>query len=265
MANRKQAAMAGSKSNDGELFDPQLLPRSVALLHMAESDRRAAHLLFQQQHWPQAVFSLQQAVEKAVKAIGLSTKVISVGELQGAISHKAINVFLFAMRKILAVANARVGDQKAIATLDAYLRAGENARDRFATTSKPTASELEQWISAHRSLREELKGVLATPAGTQMLEAVQETVTEPLPFATEEIPKRIFEAMIVLAGLYFLSLVTLGHAISSRYGDSTRSAIDIYTTTQPLVARLDDLIDITGECIDFAQSAFAFVMSWPKT
>jgi len=258
----KQKRTATTTASNGELFDPQLFPKSIALLQMAKSDRNAARVLLRQQQFPQAVFSLQQAVEKAVKAIGLSTRVIAVGELQSAISHKAINVFLFAIRKALVVANARMGDQKAIATLDGFLRAGENARDRFATTAKPTASELDRWISAHRSLREDLQGVLATPAGAQVIEAVQETITEPLPFATEEIPKRIFEAMIVLAGLYFLSLATLGHAITSRYGDNTQSALDMHTTGHPLVARLDELIDITGECVDFAQSAFAFVSSW---
>jgi hypothetical protein len=248
-----------------ELFDPALLPRSVELLKIAESDRRAADVLHQAQLYPQAVFALQQAVEKTVKAIGLSTRVVSIAELQGAISHRAINVYLMAMRKTLAVGNARMGDQQAIGMLNGLLSTVEGARDRFANTSKPTAAELEQWIIAHRSLRDELGGVLAGPAGIQMLEAVDESITAPLPFAATEIPKRIFGAMSVIAGLYYLCLATLAHAVTPRYGEGDRSPIDIYTAAHPLVARLRDLVEIAGECIEFAQSAFTFVLSWPET
>ena len=54
------------------------------------------------------------------------------------------------MRKIREVGNGKVTDQKAIAMLEGYIRAGESARDRFTSTAKPTEAELEQWISAHR-------------------------------------------------------------------------------------------------------------------
>jgi HEPN domain-containing protein len=106
--NRDRRAASGSAAS-GELFDPVLLPRSVELVKIADSDRRAADALLKAQLYPQAVFALQQAVEKTVKAIGLSTKIISTAELHGAISHRAINVYLFAMRKILAVSNAQNG------------------------------------------------------------------------------------------------------------------------------------------------------------
>lgn len=247
------------------MFDPATLPRSIELLNIAASDRRAAQALQQAKLYPQAVFALQQAVEKTVKAIGLSTRVVSTGELHGAISHKAINVYLFAMRKILGLANGHVGDQQSVAAMNGLLLTAEGARDRFANINKPTAGELEQWISAHRSLRDDLQGMAASPAGQQIVEAVSESVTTPLPFDSAEVPKRIFEAMIVLAGLYFLSLATLAHAVTSRYGEGSRSPIDIYTATHPLVTRLHDLVEIAGECIDFTESAFAFVLSWPKT
>ena len=158
-----------------------------------------------------------------------------------------------------------MGDQQSIAVLNGMLLTAEGARDRFANTNKPTATELEQWITVHRSLRDDLQRVIASPAGQQMVDAVNESITSPLPFDAAEVPKRLFDAMIVLTGLYFLCLATLAHAVTSRYGEGSRSPIDIYTTAHPLVASLRDLFEIAGECIDFTQSAFAFVLSWPDT
>lgn len=226
-------------------------------------DRRASEVVHASGLYPQAVFALQQAVEKTVKAIGLSTRVITVGELHGAISHKAINVFLLALRKISAFGRARGADRSAMDKLDELLHAGENARSRFANASMPTAGELTKWIDDYRELRHNLQDIHATPAGAQMVEAVKESLTEPIPFDAAEIPRRIFEALTTIAGLYALSLATLGHAVTSRYGEGERSPIEMYGAAHPLVARLSDLNDVARECIGFTRSTYEFWMSFP--
>jgi hypothetical protein len=51
--------------------------------------------------------------------------------------------------------------------------------------------------------------------------------------------------------------------VSSRYGDNTRSALDIYSAAHPLVVHFSDLVAMAGECINHAEAAVAFVRSWP--
>lgn len=121
-ATASSAANSAATSSSGELFAQQFLPQSIELLEIAQSDRRAALALYQANQLPQAVFSLQQAVEKAVKAIGLSTRAIAPAELQSAISHKAINVYGQALRKIVAFAKTRAVEQKGFDMLDRLLR-----------------------------------------------------------------------------------------------------------------------------------------------
>lgn len=285
MAKRKRdraAAKSASTANNavtssasapgaGELFAEQYLPQSIALLEIAQSDRRAALALYEAQQLPQAVFSLQQSVEKAVKAIGLSTRAIAPAELQSAISHRAINVYAHALRKIVAFAKVRAAEQKGIDMLDALLRRLEADRDRFTSTAKPTSAELTKWIELFRSGRDEIRGAIvgtgSDPKGAALMANLVATIKEeaggPLPFDAAELPRRMFDAFIALAGLYFLSLATLAHAVSSRYGDGNRSPLAIYDQSHALVAHFGDVAAITGECLDIAQSTFAFVTSWP--
>lgn len=255
------AANSAATSSSGELFAQQFLPQSIELLEIAQSDRRAALALYQANQLPQAVFSLQQAVEKAVKAIGLSTRAIAPTELHTAISHKAINVYAQALRKIIAFAKTRAAG---IDTLDRLLRHLEADRDRFTSSAKPTSAELTRWIELYKSGRDETRAMIASAKGAELAAIVREEVGGPLPFDAAEIPRRMFDAFIALAGLYFLSLATLAHAVSSRYGDGKRSPLAIYDQSHALVAHFADMASVAEECLDIAQSTFAFVASWPS-
>ena len=258
------AANSAATSNSGELFARQFLPQSIELLEIAQSDRSAALALYQANQLPQAVFSLQQAVEKAVKAIGLSTRAIAPAELQSAISHKAINVYAQALRKIVAFAKTRAVEPKGIDMLDRLLRGLEADRDRFTSSAKPTPAELTGWIKLYRSGRDETRAMIAGAQGAELVAIVREEVGGPLPFDAAEIPRRMFDAFIALAGLYFLSLATLAHAVSSRYGDGKHSPLAIYDQSHALVAHFADMASVAEECLDIAQSTFTFVASWPS-
>lgn len=188
---------------------------------------------------------------------------IAVSELQTAISHRAINVYLLGLKRVIAFTSVRNPDQNALSLLDAWLRKGESERDRFTSIAKPTSDELAKWIAGHKSVRDEMPTLLAAASSAHMVKVVEESVKEPLPFDPAEVPKWIFRTMVMLFELYFLSLATLAHAVSSRYGDDMRSAADIYTDKHPLVVHFSDLVAMAAECVDCAEAALTFVRSWP--
>lgn len=263
MAKRDRNRAAVATKPQGVLFDPSMLPRCSGLIADAQSDRRAADVLHAAQLYPQAVFALQQSVEKTIKAIGLSVGAIGVAELQSVISHRAINVYLNGLKKVIAFASTRTQDPNALTMLEAWLRKGETERDRFVSITKPTSDELAKWIADHRAARDDLPNMLAATSSNDIIEAVKEAVTGPIPFDPAELPKWIVRTMIFVIALYFLALATLAHAVSTRYGDGTRNAVETYDAAHPLVVHLSDLIAIADECIDHVEAAFAFVKAWP--
>lgn len=64
---------------------------SEILLEMAKKDLEASHWLNEKELYPQAIFFLQQSVEKAAKAFGLMTNMVTEDELQ-AIGHYPLRI-----------------------------------------------------------------------------------------------------------------------------------------------------------------------------
>ena len=65
----------------------------LAFLEVAKRDLEAARCLSSRKLYPQAVFFLQQSVEKATKSFGLWAKVVTEGEVKDAVGHDAWKVF----------------------------------------------------------------------------------------------------------------------------------------------------------------------------
>lgn len=63
------------------------------LLRLAEDDLRASRTLYEEKLYQISVFHLQQAVEKATKALGILLGRTDVGDLQTKISHKPSRIF----------------------------------------------------------------------------------------------------------------------------------------------------------------------------
>lgn len=62
------------------------------LLEISKRDLEAANCLYQNKFYPQAVFYLQQSVEKAAKSFGLLAKMIDESELKGSIGHNPLKI-----------------------------------------------------------------------------------------------------------------------------------------------------------------------------
>lgn len=72
-------------------------------IEISEEDLQTSILLHSNGKHPQALFSFQQSVEKAIKYLGLKDDIVTPNELERKISHKSNKIFRRAILKILPV------------------------------------------------------------------------------------------------------------------------------------------------------------------
>ncbi len=71
-----------------------------SLLFIALEDLDSSIILYHREHYPQSVFYLQQAVEKAVKSLGLLFEIVSERDLFRRVGHKPLDVYRRPISKI---------------------------------------------------------------------------------------------------------------------------------------------------------------------
>jgi hypothetical protein len=83
-----------AKSDKGRSHKTQQFESSIAdrFLYLAIEDLEASILLYHRGHYPQAVFLLQQSVEKMVKSLGFFFTIINSKEANTVIGHKPLNL-----------------------------------------------------------------------------------------------------------------------------------------------------------------------------
>ena len=75
-------------------------PTFDSLLFISLEDLDSSVILYHRKHYPQSVFYLQQAVEKAVKSLGLFFEIISERDLVGSVGHEPLEVYRRPLKKI---------------------------------------------------------------------------------------------------------------------------------------------------------------------
>ncbi|KXA99729.1 hypothetical protein AKJ42_02625 [candidate division MSBL1 archaeon SCGC-AAA261C02] len=70
-----------------------------ALLEISENDLEAARHLFEKKLYPQAIFYLQQSVEKSTKSLGLHFKIISEEDLEE-IRHESFRIYVMILEEL---------------------------------------------------------------------------------------------------------------------------------------------------------------------
>ena len=71
-----------------------------SLLFIALEDLDSSIILYHREHYPQSVFYLQQAVEKAVKSLGLLFEIVSERDLFRRVGHKPLEIYRRPISKI---------------------------------------------------------------------------------------------------------------------------------------------------------------------
>jgi len=75
-------------------------PTFDSLLFIALEDLDSSIILYHRKHYPQSVFYLQQAVEKAVKSLGLLFEIVVEKDLQKKVGHNPLRVYKKPFTKI---------------------------------------------------------------------------------------------------------------------------------------------------------------------
>lgn len=231
-------------------IDPLRLEPSFALLSIAETDLAAARTLHAAGLHAQAVFSLQQAVEKTVKAVGLATRAIDPKDLHRTISHKAIKVYVSALEKMLNLPQLQVEDQRSMLALTAaYAQIANDHVEEFDDVGRPSADELDKWLRSSESARVDAETFGMDNAGNwdpAIAEALSAASGKSIDGAT--IARFVYTTLGTGFDLYWLGLATLAHAVRSRYGTKTSSPSQLYSDGTPLVAQQQRVADALEHC-----------------
>lgn len=92
---------AGDTGMDvGELTPGEGQPSFDSLLFIALEDLDSSIILYHREHYPQSVFFLQQAVEKAVKSLGLLFEMVVEEDLRRKVGHNPLEVYKRPVHKI---------------------------------------------------------------------------------------------------------------------------------------------------------------------
>jgi HEPN domain-containing protein len=254
------------------------------LLYIAERDLAAAESLFEKKLYPQAVFYLQQAVEKATKSFALHNNIISEDELKE-ISHASLKIYL----KIVEEHKNKVKEfQELIKKLpklkhttlfkkyeDISSEKFDEMLDKFEfylkhSNRKISDKEMEETISELINLEteienKEIKSKNEVENFRHLFQEVANTFAGEHPELRENIKrgKKRFESLtpelmeelisfsisqaIYCNHLLFLSLILCPHVISSRYPypEHGHNPLMVYTVEHPIIKRFDRLTQIT--------------------
>jgi len=259
-----------------------------AFLDMAKQDFKAARCLYERCLYPQAIFYLQQSVEKATKCMGLYHKIIAEEELEE-IGHRSSEVYMKILRgfgdridrvyKLLEKfpqlwcsppikKHLPLRKEKLMNILNNYKKYIE----------KPSADlseeKLETFLLDLKNLELDLKKLKVEKEKIGKLKQEfqeianhicktlsaspqsREKVISQLKSLTPELFAQLIESSIpgVICNTHLLSLsiILCPHAVSSRYPLPKRgfNPLKTYTETHPLVTKFDQLVDIMDRVLD---------------
>jgi len=266
------------------------------LLDIAKQDLEAARSLHEKKLYPQAVFYLEQAVEKAAKSMGLYQNVISEDELKD-IGHESIEIYVRVVEGLknkvirfqdrikqfpklknttLIKEYEVVGPDKLnemISNFEIYLK--HPRRQMSDVELEKTLSELsklETEIENQKITQDELEGYkvfFREVAGAMveehpdLREAVEKESKKVDSLTVESMGELITSIGIPQAvcnySLIFLSAFFGPHASFSRYPypEHEHNPLMVYTTEHPLVKRFDQLAQTTERVLNRMSGLFS--------
>ncbi len=246
----------------------------LILLGIAKKDLETSELLFSKGLYPQAVFYLQQAIEKTVKSLGIWNKIINKNEAKKDIGHNVWRLY----RKIFVEA------LKMIPLFKGYLNRFPELRDirlikelelnlpelkskdyemqineDIERASNLSYRELQNIIDGLKKIRdptifsnfkemynEVLDEILARNPNAIDVKAVKEKLEVIKP---EDLHKFIF----CWLSLYWPSLILSHHAVKSRYPENNFNPLKEYTSMMPLIQTFESFIEIIKEVLEWSE------------
>lgn len=266
----------------------------LVLLEIAQKDLEAAKSLFKDKLYSQAIFYLQQTVEKATKSMGIHLKIIGEDELED-IGHESVKIYVRIIEGFKNVVKKFQEPIKKIPKLKhtTLLKKYENVDpDKFSSIVDNFESylthpnmdisdeELEKIISELTKLEAEIRNqkitiereeeslklfireVNATREEHPVFPGVYKKLKK-LESLTPELMAKFIECwistIICYLDLLYLSVILCPHAVFSRYPypKCEHNPLEIYTEEHPLVKRFEQLSNITERVLDRLSKSFS--------
>lgn len=266
------------------------------LLDIARQDLKAARGSLEKKLYPQAIFYLEQAVEKATKSMGLHHKIITEDDLQD-IGHESIEVYIRVLENLKTKVkrfqerikkfpklrqttlfkkyeNLETGEfSKILDNLEQHLK--HQVRQISDDELKKAFLELDEIkteIEKMKITEEEMKNfklfiqeiVNAIIEDYPAVREKAEKELEKLESFSPEVIEEIIESLIIPQSvcynyLLFLSAALGPHATPSRYPFPKRehNPLVVYGEEHPLIKRFDKLTQTTGDVLNRMSKLFS--------
>lgn len=212
------------------------------LLDTAVRDAEAARLLYAAGFYPQAVFLLQQAVEKSVKSAGLALGIVSLTATKSEVAHSPIKIYHKAARKLLGLVKGQDVPIKTAQLLIALVGKLDKEQHTYSHGVQPTRESLKHWLTQSEALRVEYYEEVQGKGGEELAQII-EVEASMVPAKAAQFAGLFYEGLIALVLYYDLCRATHGHSETTRYGRSTQTPTQIYDGRHPVVEYFPELME----------------------
>jgi HEPN domain-containing protein len=215
----------------------------TVLLKIAHKDLEASRILFREKLYSQAVFFLQQSVEKAAKAMGLREGLVSKKQLKQKIGHKAWMVFIEYYNIALKIQKQLEGvreEEHVSETL--YLNIiTHGLKPLFEYKKEETPGKTDEIIDL-------IIDPLYTVIKRGEIQRPHENTEATLHKLLGSHYKIILEELMTNFGgrlvLFIFSFLLERHAIWSRYPDDEFNPLEYYNERTPLIKRFNEIANM---------------------
>jgi HEPN domain-containing protein len=231
----------------------------TVLLKIAHKDLEASSILFREKLYSQAVFFLQQSIEKAAKAIGLREGQVSKKQLKQKIGHKAWMVFIEYYNRALKIQKQLEGvrEEEHVSKILSPLK------DLLNMITHDLIPLLEEYKKVEKNMSSPAKTDETIDLIINLLYTVLKS-GELKKILDEDIEARIHELlepfseitgkelMTKLRGeeiggrlvLFIFSFLLERHATWSRYPDERFNPLEYYSERTPLIKRFNEIANM---------------------
>jgi HEPN domain-containing protein len=215
------------------------------LLFMAEEDLDASAILYEAGHYPQSVFLLQQAVEKAAKSFSICFRIITEDEAVRQIQHRPLNIVRKTAKTITQGLRSIPGEPRAMV----HLSSADFDLPQFIKSIDATEREIDTYLNSLETF--DLSEADASGLVTTLKEThdVFESILQPI--EKEGIPEFMYDQMSVYLEQFFRSFYA-----SSRIPETEKEEMiqKIPEITREILGKRDQLETFLFVIMDTVES-----------
>jgi len=259
------------------------MKNSVVFLEIAKTDLKAAKCLYKQTLYPQAVFSVQQAVEKMTKAFGSLSADMSLDIMKKEVGHKPFNVFLYTLQQFVQSyksQNEGIPTGSVIDDLQHDKMNFESGVQQAVQVYKllekidglSSFVLAEQLQSVLRQIRD-TSGKQFDPDTDTFMDSVEQFLKkqyksndkEKIEYVCALLRKYMHDILLAIGPLAFLVLILPSQCIqNTRYPLDEINPLIFYTKEHPLIKSFDDIIEICYFVYEHMEDIFNMFSEFEK-